>query len=337
MSLTRACRKKNILTHTERPQCCTVALRERLCVTLWLIFYLHIFYFISFIIWLCDCVRVRARTIARVTAHQCAGVSVSFCVCYSVLIWLCSQMTVPLYNMTLKCAKCGVISSADVSTTATSNAMLVPLIIFFLNSSYPDLWSLLCCSAPPSLPPPLPPSLLAWLCHPSPPGCSGREDSSAQTFFWFIFLLCSSSVYGAACRNDVQVNDDGWFRGVLCWREVGSTKEPRGSFAFTRSNRKQQWLSSYAKKKQKKIIFLSLSFYMRECALLVIMSECSGFIFIKSYYPKVSPTNALWLWRPVLIFGPHMQKFNFCFPYGIHWRSIHVLTLPIFKCDTPLP
>lgn len=39
-------------------------------------------------------------------------------------------MTVPLYNMTLKCAKCGVISSADVSTTATSNAMLVPLIIF---------------------------------------------------------------------------------------------------------------------------------------------------------------------------------------------------------------
>ncbi|XP_039507933.1 adhesion G protein-coupled receptor B1 isoform X3 [Pimephales promelas] len=33
------------------------------------------------------------------------------------------QMTVPLYNMTLKCAKCGVISSADVSTTATSNAM----------------------------------------------------------------------------------------------------------------------------------------------------------------------------------------------------------------------
>ncbi|XP_021322655.1 adhesion G protein-coupled receptor B1 isoform X18 [Danio rerio] len=33
------------------------------------------------------------------------------------------QMTVPLYNMTLKCAKCGVISSPDVSTTATSNAM----------------------------------------------------------------------------------------------------------------------------------------------------------------------------------------------------------------------
>ncbi|KAM9489428.1 adhesion G protein-coupled receptor B1 isoform 8-T8 [Clarias gariepinus] len=33
------------------------------------------------------------------------------------------QMTVPLYNMTLKCAKCGVISSADLSTTATSNAM----------------------------------------------------------------------------------------------------------------------------------------------------------------------------------------------------------------------
>uniref|UniRef100_A0A672QDN6 Adhesion G protein-coupled receptor B1 n=1 Tax=Sinocyclocheilus grahami TaxID=75366 RepID=A0A672QDN6_SINGR len=37
--------------------------------------------------------------------------------------FLSLQMTVPLYNMTLKCAKCGVISSADVSTTATSNAM----------------------------------------------------------------------------------------------------------------------------------------------------------------------------------------------------------------------
>ncbi|XP_056142961.1 adhesion G protein-coupled receptor B1 [Lampris incognitus] len=36
---------------------------------------------------------------------------------------LIGQMTVPLYNMTLKCAKCGVVSSADVSTTATSNAM----------------------------------------------------------------------------------------------------------------------------------------------------------------------------------------------------------------------
>ncbi|KAJ8411428.1 hypothetical protein AAFF_G00162360 [Aldrovandia affinis] len=33
------------------------------------------------------------------------------------------QVTVPLYSMTLKCAKCGVISSADLSTTATSNAM----------------------------------------------------------------------------------------------------------------------------------------------------------------------------------------------------------------------
>ncbi|XP_033849020.2 adhesion G protein-coupled receptor B1-like isoform X2 [Acipenser ruthenus] len=33
------------------------------------------------------------------------------------------QMTVPLYSMTLKCAKCGVVSSADVSSTATSNAM----------------------------------------------------------------------------------------------------------------------------------------------------------------------------------------------------------------------
>ncbi|XP_041046517.1 adhesion G protein-coupled receptor B1-like isoform X3 [Cetorhinus maximus] len=33
------------------------------------------------------------------------------------------QMTVPLYGMTLKCSKCGVISSAEVSATVTSNAM----------------------------------------------------------------------------------------------------------------------------------------------------------------------------------------------------------------------
>ncbi|XP_063777224.1 adhesion G protein-coupled receptor B1 isoform X5 [Pseudophryne corroboree] len=35
----------------------------------------------------------------------------------------CSQMTMPLYGMTLKCSKCGVVSSAEVSATATSNAM----------------------------------------------------------------------------------------------------------------------------------------------------------------------------------------------------------------------
>ncbi|XP_025023118.1 adhesion G protein-coupled receptor B1 [Python bivittatus] len=33
------------------------------------------------------------------------------------------QMAVPLYGITLKCSKCGVVSSADVSATATSNAM----------------------------------------------------------------------------------------------------------------------------------------------------------------------------------------------------------------------
>lgn len=104
-------------THIHRPQSCTVALRERLCET-------TVTHFVCVTAWL----RVRAR--ARLCVRLCAGVSVSVCVCYSVLIWLCSQMTVPLYNMTLKCAKCGVISSADVSTTATSNAMLVPLIIF---------------------------------------------------------------------------------------------------------------------------------------------------------------------------------------------------------------
>ncbi|OCT75074.1 hypothetical protein XELAEV_18034064mg [Xenopus laevis] len=35
----------------------------------------------------------------------------------------CSQMTMPLYGMTLKCSKCGIVSSAEVSATATSNAM----------------------------------------------------------------------------------------------------------------------------------------------------------------------------------------------------------------------
>ncbi|KAJ7338193.1 hypothetical protein JRQ81_010868 [Phrynocephalus forsythii] len=33
------------------------------------------------------------------------------------------QMAVPLYGITLKCSKCGVVSSAEVSATATSNAM----------------------------------------------------------------------------------------------------------------------------------------------------------------------------------------------------------------------
>lgn len=48
-----------------------------------------------------------------------------------------SQMTVPLYGMALKCSKCGVISSAEVSATVTSNAMLVPVIsILDFNSVY---------------------------------------------------------------------------------------------------------------------------------------------------------------------------------------------------------
>uniref|UniRef100_A0A8C5EAV8 Adhesion G protein-coupled receptor B1a n=1 Tax=Gouania willdenowi TaxID=441366 RepID=A0A8C5EAV8_GOUWI len=56
------------------------------------------------------------------------GTPIRMCICqYGItdmkLKERAGQMTVPLYNMTLKCAKCGVISSADVSTTATSNAM----------------------------------------------------------------------------------------------------------------------------------------------------------------------------------------------------------------------
>lgn len=74
-----------------------------------------------------------------VCARACVWLNVSVHVYFSVLIWLCSQMTVPLYNMTLKCAKCGVISSADVSTTATSNAMLVPLIIYQLFDALPSV------------------------------------------------------------------------------------------------------------------------------------------------------------------------------------------------------
>ncbi|KAM8967734.1 adhesion G protein-coupled receptor B1 isoform 2-T2 [Pelodytes ibericus] len=38
----------------------------------------------------------------------------------------CSQMAMPLYGMTLKCSKCGVVSSAEVSATATSNAIPLP-------------------------------------------------------------------------------------------------------------------------------------------------------------------------------------------------------------------
>lgn len=49
----------------------------------------------------------------------------------------CSQMAVPLYGMTLKCSKCGVVSSAEVSATATSNAMLVPLISTSFLSFFP--------------------------------------------------------------------------------------------------------------------------------------------------------------------------------------------------------
>ncbi|XP_072007183.1 adhesion G protein-coupled receptor B1 isoform X2 [Engystomops pustulosus] len=37
------------------------------------------------------------------------------------------QMTMPLYGMTLKCSKCGVVSSAEVSATATSNAIALQL------------------------------------------------------------------------------------------------------------------------------------------------------------------------------------------------------------------
>ncbi len=74
-----------------------------------------------------------------VCARVCMWLNVSVHLYFSVLIWLCSQMTVPLYNMTLKCAKCGVISSADVSTTATSNAMLVPLIIYQLFDALPSV------------------------------------------------------------------------------------------------------------------------------------------------------------------------------------------------------
>lgn len=68
----------------------------------------------------------------------CVCMLVNVCI-FSVLIWLCSQMTVPLYNMTLKCAKCGVISSADLSTTATSNAMLVLLIIYQSSTAQPSV------------------------------------------------------------------------------------------------------------------------------------------------------------------------------------------------------
>lgn len=74
----------------------------------------------------------------------CVCMLVNMCI-FSVLIWLCSQMTVPLYNMTLKCAKCGVISSADLSTTATSNAMLVLLITYQFSTARHSVFLFLSC------------------------------------------------------------------------------------------------------------------------------------------------------------------------------------------------
>lgn len=48
------------------------------------------------------------------------------------VLFVCSQMSEPHSGLTLKCAKCGVVSTTALSATTASNAMLVPIIYIFL-------------------------------------------------------------------------------------------------------------------------------------------------------------------------------------------------------------
>uniref|UniRef100_A0AAY4AC22 Brain-specific angiogenesis inhibitor 1 n=1 Tax=Denticeps clupeoides TaxID=299321 RepID=A0AAY4AC22_9TELE len=74
-------------------------------------------------LWPFQWVLPRPKDTAQLTIAGCLWKEVySMPLLVLLLPWSC-QMTMPLYNMTLKCAKCGVISSPDLSSTATSNAM----------------------------------------------------------------------------------------------------------------------------------------------------------------------------------------------------------------------
>lgn len=48
------------------------------------------------------------------------------------VLFVCSQMSEPHSGLTLKCAKCGVVSTTALSATTASNAMLVLIIYIFL-------------------------------------------------------------------------------------------------------------------------------------------------------------------------------------------------------------
>lgn len=59
-------------------------------------------------------------------------VKIQYFVLFVGVLFVCSQMSEPHSGLTLKCAKCGVVSTTALSATTASNAMLVPIIYIFL-------------------------------------------------------------------------------------------------------------------------------------------------------------------------------------------------------------
>lgn len=59
-------------------------------------------------------------------------VTIQYFVLFVGVLFVCSQMSEPHSGLTLKCAKCGVVSTTALSATTASNAMLVPIIYIFL-------------------------------------------------------------------------------------------------------------------------------------------------------------------------------------------------------------
>lgn len=58
--------------------------------------------------------------------------TIQYFVLFVGVLFVCSQMSEPHSGLTLKCAKCGVVSTTALSATTASNAMLVPIIYIFL-------------------------------------------------------------------------------------------------------------------------------------------------------------------------------------------------------------
>lgn len=52
-------------------------------------------------------------------------VKIEYFVLFVGVLFVCSQMSEPHSGLTLKCAKCGVVSTTALSATTASNAMLV--------------------------------------------------------------------------------------------------------------------------------------------------------------------------------------------------------------------